>query len=208
VSADHDLAHSEGRHERAAIMRELEAGFAALLKRARSGCNDSARQLYELYGGHVLRVVRRKLHRRLRTQYDSADLHQAVWASFFAISTERRDFASPNDLIDYLCAIAANKTAEVFRKRMQTDQFNLNREKSLEVVAHLVAPASEQPTPSQACVADEYWERLLEEQPPLLRKMLELLRAGFSYQEIGEQTGLHPKAIQRHLRRLTKGSDS
>ena len=188
-------------------MTESEAEFAALLKRARSGCNDSARQLYELYGGHVLRVVRRRLHRRLRTQYDSADFHQAVWASFFALPAEQREFAKPGDLLDYLCAMALNKTTEVFRRRMQTDQYNLNRELSLEDVGPIRAGASVQPTPSQVCVAEDWWQKLLKEQRPIMRKALALLRDGCSYEEIGAQTGLHPKAIQRHLRRMANRSD-
>ena len=48
------------------------------------------------------------------------------------------------------------------------------------------------------------WRVLVAGQPPLVRQVIALLREGYSYEEVGTRTGLHPKAIQRCVKRLTK----
>jgi RNA polymerase sigma factor (sigma-70 family) len=185
-------------------MSVSQTEFEELLQGVRAGSQESARRLHDLYGYHVLRVVRRKLHRRLRSQYDSADLQQAVWASFFAISVDRRVFQGPDELVDFLCGIAANKAVQLFRQRMQTRRRNINRELPLAEVDPIHEADVRQRTPSQLALAGEDWQRLLQEQSPVVREMLGLLREGYSYREIGARVGLHPKAIQRHLRRLVR----
>src|SRR3954454_4204180 len=102
--------------------------FAALMRRVRAGNPEAAREVFERYSGHVRRVVRRRLHQRLRAQYDSLDLLQAIWASFFHVPIERYTFAKPDDLIAFLSRLAYNKAVEVFRRHLRTGQRNLNRE--------------------------------------------------------------------------------
>jgi hypothetical protein len=63
------------------------------------------------------------------------------------------------------------------------------------------------PTPSQVAIANEHWERLLEGQPEKCRLKLEMLREGHSRAEIAERTGLHPKVIQRWLRKMAQRRD-
>src|SRR5262249_48379738 len=66
--------------------------------------------------------------------------------------------------------------------------------------------AARQPTPSQVVIAEESWERLLRNQPPMLRRGPERLRQGHSYREIADEGGLHPKPLQRFLQKLTERS--
>src|SRR5687767_635770 len=113
-------------------MDEPHDDFAALMARARAGCPDARRTLHEKYGHAVRRVVRLKLHRKMRAQYDSLDFAQDVWASFFVLPPERCTFASPNELADFLAAVAQNKVIEEFRRKMLGAKENLNRLKSLE----------------------------------------------------------------------------
>jgi hypothetical protein len=54
-----------------------------LLERARQGCQQAARLLYERYGPAVRHAVRRRLAPSLRRHFDSADFIQSVWGSFF-----------------------------------------------------------------------------------------------------------------------------
>src|SRR3954451_7111593 len=112
-------------------MGARQEDFQQLMERVRAGSPEAAREVFELYSGHVRRVVRRQLHQRLRSQYDSLDLLQAVWASFFQVPVERYTFASPDDLIPFLSRLAYNKVVEVFRRHFQTGQRNLNREQPL-----------------------------------------------------------------------------
>lgn len=177
--------------------------FKSLLRDVQAGDQESARRLYDLYHCHVLRVVRRKLHHRLRSQFDSADLLQSVWASFFAIPAERHVFTTAEELIDFLSAVAANKTTELFRKKMQTHKRDLNREEQLEDAA---APAAVQPTPSQIVLADELWKKMRLGRSPDVRELLDLRRDGHTVKEIAARMGVHPKTIQRHLRRVARAN--
>ena len=67
-------------------MAAATADFARLMASARSGSRDALEDLYKQYGEHVRRIVRRRIHRRLRAQYDSLDFMQAAWASFVAVT--------------------------------------------------------------------------------------------------------------------------
>jgi len=182
-------------------MNDTLAEFRALMDRAGAGCPDARRDLYERYGDAVLRVVRRRLHRRMRTVFDSADFTQSVWASFFLIPAHGRTFAGPDELIGFLETVASHKVIEEFRRKMRGVRENLNRVKTLEDVS---PPCGRDPSPSQQAVADEGWAALVAGQPPLVQQVLVLLREGYTYDEVAARTGLHPKAIQRRVQRLTK----
>src|SRR5262249_55235746 len=161
---------------------------------------EARRELYERYGDAVLRVVRRRLHRRMRTAFDSRDFTQAVWASFFTHTSDGATFAGPDQLIGFLERVASNKVVEEFRRKMLGVRENLNRVRPLDDVA---TPSCQDPTPSQIVVADEDFAALVAGQPPLVREVLTLLREGYTYAEVSARTGLHPKAIQRRVQRLT-----
>ena len=179
--------------------------FERLMARVRAGCPRATQEVYDRYGDHVRRVVRRRLHQRLRTQYDSGDFQQAVLASFFLLPPERHTFSTPEELIAFLSRMAYNKVADVFRHRFQTDKQNINREQRLggDDDSRWADLPGRGPSPSQVAIAHEHWERLLQGQPPQYRRVLEMLRQGHSHREIAERLDLHPKVIQRLLRKLT-----
>jgi RNA polymerase sigma factor (sigma-70 family) len=193
-------------------MLDARDDFDALMQRVRAGCPDAAQAVFDRFNPHVHRVVRRHLARRLRRQYDSVDFLQAVWASFFMTPIDRYTFDRPEDLVNFLARIAANKVIEVFRHRVQTAKNDIDREqpigaRPMGATAVTAEPAGREPSPSQLAIAEERWELLLRDQPPRCRQVLELLRQGHTYQEIAEQTGVHPKVIQRLLRKLGEGAD-
>jgi RNA polymerase sigma-70 factor (ECF subfamily) len=179
--------------------------FAALMERARSGCPVAAREVFDRFSEHIVRVVRRRLHRRLRPQYDSTDFLQTVWASFFALRPEQYIFETPESLVAFLSQMAYNKVVEVFRQRVQTAKRDLTREVALDDLSR--EQPIRQPTPSQMAIANERWEQILHGQPPRARRALELLRKGHTYEEVAGQVGLHPKAIQRLLHQLDEERD-
>jgi RNA polymerase sigma factor (sigma-70 family) len=184
-----------------APVNDERAIFLALVERAKAGCANARRELYETYGAAILRVVRHRLHSRMRTVFDSRDFTQDVWASFFALSPSDFAFTGPDHLAEFLQSVAENKVTEVFRQKMLGVRENLNREQNL---ADIPPPLSDGATPSQHAIADEGWQQLLAGQPPMMRNVLVLLREGYTYEEVGCRTGLHPKAIQRRVQRLTK----
>ncbi len=186
-------------------MAEQPSRFDELMRQIRAGSEPAARELLTDYGDHVLRIIRRRLDVRMRRQFDSSDFKQAVWASFFSLPAERMTFRSPEELAVFLGVMAGNKVNETFR-HAATQKRDILRERSLEDIGESNPCIVRNPeaTPSQFVVADECWEQLNRGQSPEVQKILAMLREKRSYDEIARETGLHPKAIQRCLRRLKK----
>jgi RNA polymerase sigma-70 factor (ECF subfamily) len=185
-------------------MSDAQAEFARLMQRVRDGDPQAAHEVFERYSEAIRRVVRRYLHQRLRAQYDSIDILQTVWASFFQVPPERYTFETPEALIAFLSQMAHHKAINVFRRRMMAAKNNLNRQVSLDEPTRDLdkGPPARQPTPSQLAIAEEHWERIVRGQPPRVRQVLEMLRVGHTKREVADRFGLHPKTIQRLLDKL------
>jgi RNA polymerase sigma factor (sigma-70 family) len=189
-------------------MDEEKREFEQLMQRVGTGSEEAARELFERYGHHVRRAVRKRLQQRLRRRYDSSDFTQSVWASFFQLPAERFLFPTPESLVAFLSQMACNKVMEVTRKRLGTLSHDMEREQSLDT------PPPDQPgnageampaplaTPSQYAIAEERWQRMIRGLPPGHCRVLELLRDGHSHVEIAETLGVDRKVIQRLLEHL------
>ena len=79
-------------------MSEHYREFLRLIEEVRAGSEDAIRELVDIYGHHVYRIVRYRLNRELRSQYDSQDFCQSVWASFFANRDAIIRFKRPEEL--------------------------------------------------------------------------------------------------------------
>jgi len=87
------------------------------------------------------------------------------------------------------------------RRRLQTQKYNVNRERSLDDSTYdlgdkLLAP---QPTPSQVAAAKDWWARLLKDKPEHYRRVVQLRREGNTFWQIAEKTGLSEKTVRRIL---------
>jgi RNA polymerase sigma factor (sigma-70 family) len=180
-------------------MSSSESDFEQLMERVRGGDSEAARQLFEHYGPAIQQVVRRRLHRRLRTEFDSVDFVQDAWASFFDLPPERCTFRTPEELMAFLCRLVRNKVIDAHRKHFQTETYGRRKVQPLKPNS-----PDAQPTPSQVMMAEDEWQRLIRDKPPKLREAMQMMRAGHSRQEIAEELGLNPKRIQRLLQQLTE----
>jgi RNA polymerase sigma factor (sigma-70 family) len=187
-------------------MSESGEEFTDLMRRLRDGSEDAARELLDRYGEHILRVVRRKLSRQLRSKFDSVDFVQAVWASFFAAAPRGRRFDHPQALMAFLVTLAQNKVIDAVRQRMQTQKYNVNRERPLDgsVATEAGGLPARQPSPSQEAVANDEWRRLLAELPDRYRRMLVLLREGHTQKDIARELNVNEKTIRRVLEKLNE----
>jgi RNA polymerase sigma-70 factor (ECF subfamily) len=176
--------------------------FSELLRRMRAGCPDAAQELFARYHRVLRVVVRRRLHRRLRTLYDSLDFVQSVWASFLQAPPAAQHLQTPRRLEAYLTRIAANKVIEVYRQRMQTGRRDMTREEGLDNLREVSTADPRAPTGSQLAIAEEHWELLRKGQTPQICELLELLRQGHTHAEVARRLQLHPKMIQRLLHKL------
>ncbi len=188
-------------------MEGADADFDELMRRVRAGDPDAAREMYERYSDDIRRAVRHRLHRRLRTQFDSLDFVHSVWASFLQIPPDRCTFENQDDLLGYLSRIAYNKVIDGYRRRMQASRHDVRREVPLETAEAAVPLPAPDPRPSQVCIAEEQWARLIAEQEPQFRRILELRRLGHSLEEISDLMKLNVKFIQRFLQKLSKRVD-
>jgi RNA polymerase sigma factor (sigma-70 family) len=188
-------------------MSEKKDSFQELLQRARECCDESARELVDRYGPHILRVVRRRLNKRLRSKFDSVDFVQAVWASFFALPVSKYHFDRPEQLVEFLVGLARNKVVDAVRQRLATQKYNIDRELPIHdsAVKDGMDLAARGPTPSQVAMAKEEWERAKDVQRSRDERILDSLRTGQNLQEIANQIGVSEKTVRRVLRRWATG---
>ena len=194
-------------HER---MSTVKGGsrFALLVSQVKEGSQDAAWELVELYGPHVLRVVRRSLNREMRPTFDSQDFVQAVWASFFTHRDRFLRIETPQQLVGLLAAMVKNKVADEARRR-STQKHDWRRERSIDdsdVVIH-GGLTSTDATPSQIAIARERWSRLMQQQSERSRQIVHLRLAGQTHQTIAQALGVSQKTVQRVLRRLLQEQD-
>lgn len=177
--------------------------FTALMRRVRTGCPDAARELVDRYGDLILRVVRRRLNQKLRPKFDSIDFQQDVWASFFA-EQPCQTFDRPEALAAFLAKLARNKVLMAVRQRFAIQKNDVNREHSLDGSAAYQAGAvpGREPTPSQVAVAREEWGRLLERHTPRHRHILDLIRQGYTQQQVAQELGVDERTVRRVVRKV------
>lgn len=183
------------------------AAFRSLMEQVREGQPEAIQNLIDQYGDHLLRVIRRRLHQKMRPKYDSQDFCQAVWASFFALSQDFV-FEQPEQLLAFLGDLARNKVVEAIRQRLIAKKYNIGREVPLSRIPNVPEDnnlAGREPTPSAIAVAREEWERLMTQQPEKHQRILALLHKGQTHEQVARQLGLSEKSIQRLLRKLHTG---
>ncbi len=185
-------------------MSELHDDFPGLMERVLAGSQEAARELAREYGPYLLYAVRKRLHRKLRSKFDSQDFVQDVWASFFTDLPNGGAFREPDDLIAFLAQMARNKIIDATRQRLRDQKYNLDREESINNVDPDDTPglAARQPSPSQVAMGREEWERLLGRQPPVYRRILLLLHDGKTPAATAEDVGVTEKTVRRVAARV------
>lgn len=177
--------------------------FTQLMQQVESGSEEAIQELLHTYGAHILRTIRRRLNRQMRSQFDSIDFYQAVWASFFT-QDRRPTFRTEDDLIMFLRRVARNKLIDECRRQLRTQKRDLNKEVSLydsQIQRERPVPGN-LPTPSEVLIAREQASRMTEGRPEYYKQILELRTGGATVQEIANQTGIHKKTVHRVLKRL------
>jgi RNA polymerase sigma-70 factor (ECF subfamily) len=175
-----------------------------LIARARAGDQAAWEELFHTCYPKVIRVVRRKLDRPMRSLYDSTDFVSDVMKSL-AANLDRLDFPSLGSLIAFLAQAAEQKVIDEYRRR-HTLKRDITRERAMvgndgtDIMP--LALASSDPTASQVAQASEVRERLLAGQDESERTVIELKRLGYTNAEIAERTGWNIRKVQRFLKDL------
>ncbi|HZW31061.1 MAG TPA: sigma-70 family RNA polymerase sigma factor [Isosphaeraceae bacterium] len=176
--------------------------FTDLMARARSGEPAAIRAFLSQFEPEVRMMVRARLPRKLRTQFDSSDFVQAVWQTFFYdLQQNRHEFVNTDHLKGFLAGVVRNKVREQHRRLTRTEKYNLAREERLyvrrgerEVVREVLSP---DPSPSETAQAGDFLEKLTAGRSPRDVEVITLRYQGLTQAEIAAQTGVHERTVRR-----------
>jgi RNA polymerase sigma factor (sigma-70 family) len=183
-------------------MMPIEPDISDLIARARTGDEAAVREFLTRFEPEVRTMVRGRLPRMLRTQFDSMDFVQAVWQSFFAdLRKGPRQFENVHHLRGFLAGVARNKVYEEHRRLTRTKKYALAREQRLyvrrgsrEVERELISP---EPTPSQAVQASDRLAQLMATCSPREVQVIVLRHQGLTFEEIAARTGVNERSVRR-----------
>jgi RNA polymerase sigma factor (sigma-70 family) len=180
-----------------------ESEFAALIEQVRGGSQEAAWKLVENYGRDVQRFVRRTLHQRLRSKFDSLDFVQIVWGSFFRSPDRLQGMERADQLIAYLATLAKFKVLTEVRRRLQTEKYDIKRENvSGDSRPSPDENSSPSPTASSVAIAKERWDQLLAGESEQVRRIVELRLQGTTYNEIADHLQIHERTARKTIKRL------
>jgi len=179
--------------------------FQSLLRQLQEGSHEAARELAETYGEHVLRCVRSRLPRRLRSRYDSIDFAQLVWKSVFTEPVKLAKVRDANQFVRFLAGMARNKVA-VADRHLQTMKKALDREVRLDEGCPDGGPhpVSRDPTPSSAASFREQWDKFVQQQPERDGRVVEMRYEGSTFVEIAESLDIDEATARKIIRRLKR----
>jgi RNA polymerase sigma-70 factor (ECF subfamily) len=176
--------------------------LASLLNRAKAGDEEAVRDFLDRFEWEVRAMVRARLPKKLRTQFDSVDFVQAVWQSFFSdLGRDGPDFERVEHVRRFLAGVVRIKVFEQHRKLTRTQKYDVAREERLyirrgdhDVPREVVSP---DPSPSEAAQADDRLAQLTNGRNAKEVAVISLRRQGLTFLEIATQTGLHERAVRR-----------
>src|SRR6516225_1746148 len=91
--------------------------FSDRMARAKAGDSAAIRDILSRFEQEVRIMVRSRLPKRMRSQFDSIDFVQAVWQSFFSdFKRDERQFDSEQHLRKFLAGVVRNKVFEQYRR--------------------------------------------------------------------------------------------
>jgi len=183
-------------------MSSEDSPFEAAVKELCTGSEEAVWDFIQNYGPHIQRVVRRRLHHKLRSKFDSVDFVQMVWVSFFATPDRLSQFDKPEDVIRYLVVMAKNKVVEESRRRFEYEKCNVGRERPLEQPEIVETSERRGDTPSQIAIARERWQSLIEGEPERNRQILQMRMNGATFVEISESLGIHERTARQVMQKL------
>ena len=173
----------------------------AILDLARQGDQHAWQILFEDCYPKIVRVARKRLSQKMRTQYDSSDIANEVMKSL-AAKFDRFDFSSINGLRAFLVRAAEQKIVDDYR-RGHAMKRDIGRDRPLLNNGSLgYEPADSSPTASQVAVATEEAEILLGGRAGVDRTVLELKLLGHTNSEVASATGWNLRKVERFLEKL------
>ena len=174
--------------------------FRDLIRRVRAGEEAAATELVRSYEPTIRRVARVRLaDDRLRRRFDSMDICQSVFASFFVrAALGQYELDSPEQLLGLLVSMSRKKVIDHAREESaaRRDYRRLMPEglEGRDFVAAGATPSTEVATGE---LLHEVRRRLTDEE----RRLAEQRAAGRDWAEIAAENGGSPEALRKQLAR-------
>jgi RNA polymerase sigma factor (sigma-70 family) len=171
-----------------------------LLARLREGDEEAAVQLVRRYELAIRVAIRTNLSDpRLRRQFDSLDVCQSVFASFFRnAAAGAYDLQVPAQLLALLRKMAENKLRsrrrDQYRHRRDIRRLSRSAVEETDVT-------SREPGPEATIEEEDLLDRALELMPPEIRAIADRRIAGQRWPEIAEALGGTPEARRKQFER-------
>ncbi len=180
-----------------------ESAFRAVMDGVRQGSQAAIRRLLDEYGPVIRQVIRRRLNPRIRSQFDSIDFEQMVWASVFRAENQLFRFDSASDFCRFLVATARNKVVTQHRRRFELQKNRVGRECKWDT-EQAEGQGSREPSPSQIAQARELASRVLRGHSEKNQLIMKMRMDGATYQEIADSVGIDVSTARRTVARITQ----
>jgi len=176
--------------------------FADLIESARGGDEAAVAAVLGRFEPEIRTMVRVRLPRALRNQFDSMDIVQAVWTSVFTgKGSDIGKFTDAGQFRGFLAGVARNKVYEEHRRRTRTKKYDLGREERLYVrkgerdIPREVTAAD--PSPSEELQAGDRFGQLIRGRTPEEVRVIDLRRQGLTFGEIADRVGTSERSVRR-----------
>jgi len=182
-----------------------DPSLAELFTQALRGDKAASRALYDRIEPELKIMVRVRLPKVLRTQFDTMDFVQSVWRSIFDKDPSAfPPFENSRHLLGYLAGLTANLVVYEHRRRTRTRKYDLSRQEALYVRRGdreiLREVAAQEATPSEGVQAKDRLSQIMRGLDERERKVVELRLLGHNNDAIAEMLGISESAVRRILK--------
>jgi RNA polymerase sigma factor (sigma-70 family) len=179
------------------------APLTELLRRIRDGDSDAATEFVQRYEPAIRRSVRLRLGGRMASIFDSVDVSQSVFGSFFLrIAGGQFKLETPDEVLKLLATMARRRVAYQVR-RQTTQKRDMGREIPTDQPAEQLA--AREPSPSRFAVNRELLAELQRRLTPDELNLVNLRNAGYAWDEIAKELNASAEALRKkHVRALDR----
>lgn len=202
------LSNAQNSSSTSTDTRELgiEDEFQSLLARVRTGDALAIETLVERYQRAILRIVRARLGKPMRTLLDSMDIVQSVHRSLLiGLRQDKYRFQSPDQLIALAALMVQRKVARHWtrlKRGLVQTQTTTGHSESTGQSLEQVSAASD--SPSLVLVGQELLGACLSKLDEFDQQLVRLKLAGQNNTETAQQLGREPAFIRMRWSRLRR----
>ena len=181
-----------------------ETTFEDLMRRVRGGDGQAAEELVRRYEPTIRRVVRvRLVDPRLRRLFDSMDICQSVFGSFFVhAALGDYELATPEQLLGLLVSMSRKKVIDKSRRAGAARRdYRRVKEGPADQDKHWAAG---DPSPSRQVAARELLDEFRRRLSDAERCLADRRAAGLNWQQIADEVGGTPEALRKQLARAVQ----